>query len=88
MARLLITNTFGDLFCQLEWIDNAGAHSMRITEDMPDTVRKKALDVIKWADNEEKTHYAQRAERYSDLQALRQEIGKLQVKERALAARG
>ncbi len=88
MARLLITNTDNDLFVQLEWQDNAGAHTMRVTEDMPPAVRKKALDVITWADGEEKRNYAKRAETYSNLQALRQEIGKLQAKERALAARG
>lgn len=88
MARLVITNTDGDLFVQLEWVDNAGGHSLRATEDLPDVIYQAALDLVNWADNEEQTTYAPSAEKYSTLQALRQEIGRLQAKEKVLIARG
>jgi ABC-type ATPase involved in cell division len=78
MGRLLITNTAGDLFCQFEWGDNDGFHTKRVTEDMPADIRRKALEVIDWADVAEKTDYAPKQEVYAEKQRIQQEMGRLQ----------
>lgn len=85
--RLIITNTKEDLFCQGEWVDNAGPHTRRLTEDMPADIRQKALDVITWADQQEKAQFAPLAENMAERARLEDEIGKLTRRLNTLKAR-
>ncbi|MCK9602706.1 MAG: hypothetical protein M0R06_26900 [Sphaerochaeta sp.] len=78
--RLILTNSNKDLFVQGEWVDNAGSHTRRLSEDMPAEVKAAAQTLIDWADGEEKATYAPMAEGNASVQRLEQEIARLQGK--------
>ncbi len=75
--RLIITNTDGDLFIQGEWVDQIGAHTRRLTEDMPPSMTDLARSLIGWANNAESTTYAPVTEKDGRIKQLDQEIARL-----------
>lgn len=72
-----------DLFVQGEWADGGGGHSVRLTEGLSAALRQAALDLAQWANAQESSLVAQ-AEKYTQRQAIEQEIGRLQAKLAAL----
>lgn len=80
MARLLITNSDNDLFIQMDWVDNIGTHTKRVTEEMPPAVQTAAQTLIDWANTEEVTTYAPLTEVAGERQRISQEIGRLQAR--------
>ncbi len=77
MARLIISNNDDDLFIQMEWLDQIGAHTKRITEEMPPSMADLARSLIDWANNAEATTYAPVTEKDGRIKQLDQEIGRL-----------
>jgi len=85
--RLILTNSNKDLFVQGEWVDNAGSHTRRLSEDMPVEVKAAALTLIEWADKEEKDTYGPMAESNASTQRLEQEIARLTARRDQLKGR-
>lgn len=84
MARLLITNNDGDLFIQMEWQDQIGAHTKRVTEDMPQPIKDAAQALIDWANTEEAGTYRPLTEKDGEIKRLEQEIGRLTARKAQL----
>ena len=48
MVRLMVHYYNEDKFAQAEWVDGAGVHSRRVTEEMPATVLTALDTVMAW----------------------------------------
>ena len=77
MRLLLSRETGGGLFIQGEWLDAAGNHSKRLSEDLPLPIFDHATSLLEWAEQQEITVLAPRAEAHDQLITLEQEIAKL-----------
>ena len=87
--RLLLArdNGGGGLFVQGEWLDSAGNHTKRLTEDLPLLIFSDATNLLEWFEKLVTTDLAPKTETTKEIATIEQEIAKLTARLGVLKAR-
>ena len=75
------------LFIQGEWLDRAGLHARRLTEDMPAEIIAQVRAVLDWTIEHRDKTLAPAAELDEEIRGVEQELGRLNTRLSQLKAR-